>query len=106
LALVEWVEKTVTGLFVKQLKSLQITGMLSTKKHTPQLALFHGLQDQVDQKHPLYVLANKINWSLFDNEFKKHYSETMGKPAKPIRLMVALLILKYVRNLSDESLVE
>lgn len=106
MALVEWVEKTVTGLFVKQLKSLQITGMLSTKKHTPQLALFHGLQDQVDQKHPLYVLANKINWSLFDNEFKKHYSETMGKPAKPIRLMVALLILKYVRNLSDESLVE
>lgn len=30
----------------------------------------------------------------------------MGKPSKPIRLMVALLILKYVRNLSDESVVE
>ena len=30
----------------------------------------------------------------------------MGKPAKPIRRMVALLILKYVRNLSDENLVE
>lgn len=27
----------------------------------------------------------------------------MGKPAKPIRLMVSLLILKQVRNLSDES---
>ena len=30
----------------------------------------------------------------------------MGKPAKPIRLMVSLLILKFVRNLSDENLVE
>jgi len=80
--------------------------MLSTKKHTPQLGLFHGLSDQLDQKHPLYQLANKINWPLFDDAFKKHYSEKMGKPAKPIRLMVSLLILKYVRNLSDENLVE
>jgi transposase, IS5 family len=80
--------------------------MLSTKKHTPQLGLFNALSDQLDQKHPLYLLANKINWSLFEDSFKKHYSEKMGKPAKPIRLMVSLLILKYVRNLSDENLVE
>ncbi len=80
--------------------------MLSTKKHTPQLGLFHGLADQLDQKHPLYQLANKINWPFFDDAFKKHYSEKMGKPAKRIRLMVSLLILKYVRNLSDENLVE
>ena len=80
--------------------------MLSTPKHTPQLGLFHGLSDELDQKHPLYQLANKINWLFFDDAFKKHYSEKMGKPAKPIRLMVSLLILKYVRNLSDESLVE
>jgi len=80
--------------------------MLSTKKHSPQLGLFHGLADQLDQKHPLYLLANKINWPFFDNAFKVHYSEKMGKPAKPIRLMVSLLILKYVRNLSDENLVD
>ena len=80
--------------------------MLSTKKYTPQIGLFNALADQLDQKHPLYLLANKINWSLFDDSFKKHYSEKMGKPAKPIRLMVSLLILKYVRNLSDENLVE
>ena len=80
--------------------------MLSTKKHTPQLGLFHGLSDQLDQKHPLYQLANKIRWPIFDDAFKKHYSEKMGKPAKPIRLMVSLLILKYVRNLSDENLVD
>lgn len=30
----------------------------------------------------------------------------MGAPARPIRLMVSLLILKQLRNLSDESIVE
>ena len=80
--------------------------MLSTPKHTPQIGLFNSISDQLDQKHPLYLLANSINWSIFDNAFKKHYSEKMGKPAKPIRLMVSLLILKYVRNLSDENIVE
>ena len=70
------------------------------------MGLFHGLSDQLDQKHPLYQLANAINWNIFDDAFKEHYSEKMGAPAKPIRLMVSLLILKYVRNLSDENLVE
>ena len=80
--------------------------MLSRQKHTPQLGLFLSINDQINQKHPLYLLGNSIRWSLFDDAFKKHYSETMGKPAKPIRLMVSLLILKYLRNLSDENLVE
>ena len=80
--------------------------MLSTQKHTPQLGLFHGLADQLDQKHPLYQLANKISWSFFDTSFKDYYCANMGKPGKPIRLMVSLLILKYVRNLSDENVVE
>jgi len=55
--------------------------------------------------HP-HLQHHKINWSFFDDAFKKHYSEKMGKPAKPIRLMVSLQILKYVRYLSDENLVE
>ena len=41
-------------------KKLANLGVLSTFKHTPQLGLFHGLADQLDQKHPLYQLANKI----------------------------------------------
>ena len=81
--------------------------MLSSPKvPSPQLGMFTGLSDQLNQKHPLYLLANKINWSVFEDAFKKHYSDKMGKPAKPIRLMVSLLILKYVRNVSDESVVE
>ena len=82
------------------------SGMLKGTKQTTQLDIFGGLGDSLDQKHSLYLLANSINWALFDDSFKEHYSQNMGAPAKPIRLMVSLLILKYVRNLSDESLVE
>jgi len=80
--------------------------MITEQKSTNQLGLFHGLATQLDQKHPLYLLANKINWKLFEDRFRPLYSEKTGAPAKPIRLMVSLLILKYLRNLSDENLVE
>jgi IS5 family transposase len=53
----------------------------------------------------LYVLANKIDWKIFEKAFAKLYSDE-GRPAKPIRLMVSLLILKHIRNISDESVVE
>ena len=75
-------------------------------KYTPQLGMFNGLSDRLDQKHPLYLLANNIHWSVFEEAFKIYYSEKMGAPAKPIRFMVSPLILKHLRNLSDENLVE
>ena len=51
------------------------------------------------------ILANEIKWQIFEEAFAKHYSDE-GRPAKPIRLMVSLLMLKHLRNLSDESVVE
>lgn len=80
--------------------------MLCNKKPAAQLGLFLGLQDQLNQRHPLYQLANMINWQLFEDAFSPLYCADNGRPAKPIRLMVALLILKHLRNLSDENLVE
>ncbi len=53
---------------------------------------------------PLIALANTINWNIFDNKFEKYYSKE-GRPAKPIRLMVGLLLLKQLKNLSDEDIV-
>jgi IS5 family transposase len=80
--------------------------MLAKQKPTNQLGFYSRLEDQLDRTHVLFQLANKINWGLFEDTFRKHYSATHGKPGKPIRLMVSLLILKQVRNLSDESIVE
>lgn len=80
--------------------------MLAKPKNKEQLGFFNTFEEQLNHRHPLYILANRVDWKKFDNAFRKHYSETNGAPAKPIRLMVGLIILKHVRNLSDESVVE
>ena len=71
-----------------------------------QQSLFFDLESQLNQKHPLYLLANKIDWNVFEEAFKGLYSANNGRPAMTIRRMVGLLILKHVRNVSDESIVE
>lgn len=80
--------------------------MLKEKPNPGQISLLSTFEEQLNHKHPLYILSNKIDWDKFEKELKKHYHETMGRPAKPIRLMTGLLILKHIRNLSDESVVE
>ena len=68
--------------------------------------LFSALSDLLDQRHPLYKLSHKINWSVFEEAFTPLYCLDNGRPGKPIRLMCGLLILKHVRNISDEGVVE
>lgn len=80
--------------------------MIPHKKVQNQPRLFSSFEDTLNQKHPLYILANKIHWSIFEEAFLPLYCQDNGRPAKPIRLMVGLLILKHVRNISDESVVE
>ena len=78
--------------------------MIKTTLSQP--SLFSSLADQLNQKHPLYLLADKIDWHRFEEAFSPLYCADNGRPAKPVRLMCGLLILKHVRNLSDESVVE
>ena len=78
--------------------------MIKKPYNTP--SLFSSLSDMLNQSHPLYKLADKIDWAKFDTAFKPLYCQNNGRPAKPIRLMCGLLILKHLRNLSDESVVE
>ncbi len=69
-------------------------------------SLFSSLSDMLNPSHPLYKLSDKINWEKFDAAFQPLYCQHNGRPSKPIRLMCGLLILKHLRNLSDESVVE
>ena len=75
-------------------------------KVTNQNSLFFNFEATLNQKHPLFILANKIHWHVFEDAFFPLYSQDKGRPAKPIRLMVGLLMLKHIRNVSDESVVE
>lgn len=55
--------------------------------------------------HPLVVLANEIQWSVFEEAFETLYADK-GRPGQPTRVMVALHYLKHTFNESDESVVE
>jgi Transposase DDE domain./Transposase domain (DUF772). len=80
--------------------------MLTATGQRKQMSFYTTFAEQLNHKHPLYTLAEKINWQLFEEAFAKHYRKDFGRPAKEIRLMVALLILKHIRSISDESVVE
>ena len=73
--------------------------MLAKQKNTAQMGFYSTFEEQLNRSHPLYKLSGVIRWKVFEEAFSKHYSPTHGKPAKPIRLMVSLLILKQLRNL-------
>lgn len=74
-----------------------------TKRRQPNL--FYGsLMDMLDNDDPLIALADTIEWEAFDERFASYYSDE-GRPAKPIRLMVGLLLLKQLEDLSDENVV-
>lgn len=66
--------------------------------------LMPTLGDQLDPRQPLKQLAEKFPWAEFEQAFGKYYSPE-GRPAKPVRLMVGLLLLKQLFNQGDETVV-
>ena len=75
------------------------------KKQAQGNFLYPDLLDQLNPKDPLLKLADQIPWGRFEEEFAGLYS-IHGRPAKPTRLMVGLMLLKQLENLSDERVVE
>ena len=78
--------------------------MLGKSPDQNQLNLFHPVLKQIiDPSHGLVLLAGKFPWEELEEEFSVYYSE-IGAPAKPVRLMVGLLVLKQISGYSDERL--
>ena len=67
--------------------------------------LMPSLDEQCDPRQPLVKLAQEIDWQRFEEAFGEYYGD-QGRPAKPVRLMVGLLLLKHLENLSDEVLIQ
>lgn len=66
--------------------------------------LLPDLECQLDPRNALFRLARAMDWSVFEKEFRPLYC-LEGRPALPIRRLVGLLMLKSLRNLSDEEVV-
>jgi IS5 family transposase len=64
-----------------------------------------SLADTLDQTHPLIIITEKIDWDKLVNFCSKFYNDKIGRPTLSIRLMIGLLLLKYMFDLSDESVV-
>jgi IS5 family transposase len=80
--------------------------MKGKPKDQKQRDLFNPmLIDFINMEHELVLLAKKIDWKYFEDEFGPFYSEK-GREGMPIRLMVGSLILKRLYNLGDETLVK
>jgi len=58
--------------------------MLSKKQSTSQLGFYSTFEEQLSNRHPLYILANKINWNIFEEAFAKLYSKE-ARPDDPRR---------------------
>ena len=80
--------------------------LVNSHTDTHQTNLFGtDLLQQLDPTDPLLQLAQAIPWHQFDSRFSQYYTQSIGAPSKPIRLMVGLLLLKQLENLSDEAVV-
>lgn len=67
--------------------------------------LHKDLLDQLNPNEPLLMLSRRIDWDSIEKKLAPLYAE-LGRPAKPVRLMVGLMMLKQLKNLSDERVVE
>jgi len=73
------------------------------KTPTPQRELFgFQLREMLNPDHPLYVLAERIDWQQFDVAINGCYASDLGRPGVNTRLMVGLMYLKHAFNESDE----
>lgn len=82
--------------------------MKPTKTNHDQGDLFRSrLSNQLNPKHELYVLANKIAWETIEAEYSDLFRDDVkgGCPPKSVRLVVGMFLLQYLHNLSDEAVV-
>jgi len=65
--------------------------------------LFRSRLDQIiNLKHELVLLADRIDWAHLDDQLVPFYAHE-GRPSIPSRLMIGLHILKHIHGLSDEA---
>ena len=71
----------------------------NSESHLPRL------KTQLNPQHPLFKLAQALDWDYFEQEFRPITNPEGGRPSLPVRMMVGLHYLKALYNESDESVV-
>ena len=61
---------------------------------------------EVDHNHEVIKIADAIDWASLSERLAKFYCPDNGRPTKPSRAKVGLLMLKHLNGLSDENVVD
>ncbi|MCP5509637.1 MAG: transposase [Chlamydiales bacterium] len=64
------------------------------------------LSKLLSPKKPLYCMAELIDWEGIESDLPKELFDTNGRPGKPVRLMIGLLMLQQLSGSSDEGTIE
>lgn len=80
--------------------------MYRSEKFNPTLfgKLFH-LGAKLASGNRWLALAEALPWEKLDAEYGKYFAAGQGRPAKDSRLVCGLLVVKQLKNLSDEDAV-
>ena len=60
----------------------------------------------LDPNNRWVKLSNKMPWTKIEDKLSIYFCKDNGRPCLPIRRMVGLLLIKQLKNLSDEAVVE
>lgn len=87
-------------------KNLANFAMKPKSNNQDQGDLFQNrLSDQLNPTHELYVLSQFVDWEYFEKEFSVLFDNEKGAPAKPVRLIVGILMLQQMYDVSDEGVI-
>ena len=60
----------------------------------------------VDKNHEVIRIADAIDWASLSERLAKFYCSDNGRPTKPARAKVGLLMLKHLNGFSDQAVVD
>jgi IS5 family transposase len=63
------------------------------------------LVETLNQDHPLIKIAKKVDWDNLVTSLYQFFNSDIGRPILSIRLMVGLMMLKFMYDLSDAEVV-
>ncbi len=102
-------EKTVIDFARKHHQTTKFLAKLAMKPIkicNQQYHLFASrLSTQLSSNHPLVQLSKLIDWKPLEEDFSGLFVEKIGQPAKPVRLVVGIMMLQHMYGLSDEQIV-
>lgn len=74
-----------------------------------QFSFWHNnffLKPELDKNNIIIKTANTLNWQSLSDKLSRFYCQNNGRPTKPARAKIGLLILKHLYQLSDKEVVD